>query len=46
MEYLSIVCAEAALSLTQYVVFTGACVVNGFSPLTLKDRFYDEEFKG
>ena len=45
MEYLSIVCAEAALS-TKCVVFEGVGAVSGFSLLALKDRFYDEGFKG
>ena len=46
MEYLSIVSDEAALSPTKCVVFAGACAVGRFSPLALKDSFYDEGFKG
>ena len=46
MEYLSIVFAEAALSLTKCVVFAGACNVSGFSLLALKNCIYDEGFKG
>ena len=44
MEYLSIVCAEAALSLERRLVC--ALDVGGFLLRVPGDRLYDEGFKG
>ena len=46
MEYLSIVCAEAATSLERRLVVVCAWDVSGFLPLGPGDRLYDEGFKG
>jgi hypothetical protein len=46
VEYLSIVCAEAAPSLERGLVLVCAWDVSGFLPLVPRDRLYDEGFKG
>ena len=46
MEYLSIICAEAAPSLERRLVVVCAWDVSGFFTGVLGDGLYDEGFKG